>query len=179
MKRTPLILVLLTVLALVAAACGGGDDGGGGGSSEGAQGRDAEVDASLCPTDALEAATEPVQIEFWHAMTASNEETLNEMVADYNASQDAVEVTAVFTGSYDETLDRYLTGLRSGELPQIAQLEETTLQTMIDSGSTVPAAACVAASDYDTSDILPSVLAEFEVEGTLWPMPFNVSNPVF
>ena len=47
MKRTPLILVLLTVLALVAAACGGGDDGGGGGSSEGAQGRDAEVDAFL------------------------------------------------------------------------------------------------------------------------------------
>ena len=51
---------------------------------------------------------------------------------------------------------------------------------MIDSGSsTVPAAACVAASDYDTSDLLPSVLGEFEVEGTLWPMPFNVSNPVF
>ncbi len=180
MKRTPLILCLLAVLALVAAACGGGDDGGGGGGSgEGAQGRDAEVDESLCPVAALEAATEPVEVEFWHAMTASNEETLNEMVADYNSSQDAVEVTAVFTGSYDETLDRYLNGLRSGQLPQIVQLEETTLQTMIDSGSTVPAAACVAAADYDTSDILPAVLAEFEVEGTLWPMPFNVSNPVF
>ena len=180
MKRTPLILCLLAVLALVAAACGGGDDGGeGGGSGEGAQGRDAEVDETLCPVAALEAATGPVEVEFWHAMTASNEETLNEMVADYNASQDAVEVTAVFTGSYDETLDRYLNGLRSGELPQVVQLEETTLQTMIDSGSTVPAAACVAASDYDTSDLLPSVLGQFEVEGTLWPMPFNVSNPVF
>ena len=85
----------------------------------------------------------------------------------------------VFTGSYDETLDRYLTGLRSDELPQLVQLEETTLQTMIDSGSTVPAAACVEASGYDTSNLLPSVLGEFEVEGTLWPMPFNVSNPVF
>ncbi|MET0803363.1 MAG: extracellular solute-binding protein, partial [Acidimicrobiales bacterium] len=180
MKRTSLVLTLLAVLALVAAACGG-DSGGGGGGGEGAQGRDAEVDASLCPVDTLEAASAdgPVQIEFWHAMTASNEETLNTMIDDYNASQDAVEVTGVFSGSYDETLDKYLTGLRSGELPQLVQLEETTLQTMIDSGSTVPAAACVAASDYDTSDILPSVLAEFEVEGTLWPMPFNVSNPVF
>jgi len=93
MKRTSLVLTLLAVLALVAAACGG-DSGGGGGGGEGAQGRDAEVDASLCPTAALEAATEPVEIEFWHAMTASNEETLDEMVADYNASQDAVEVTA-------------------------------------------------------------------------------------
>jgi sn-glycerol 3-phosphate transport system substrate-binding protein len=101
------------------------------------------------------------------------------MVRDYNQSQDQVHVNLVFTGSYDETLDRYLTGLRSDELPQLVQLEETTLQTMIDSGSTVPAAACVEASDYDTSDLLPSVLGEFEVEGTLWPMPFNVSNPVF
>ena len=180
MKRTPLILTLLAVLALVAAACGG-DDGGGGGGAEGARGRGAEIDPALCPADTLEAASAdgPVQIEFWHAMTASNEETLNAMIADYNASQDAVEVTGVFAGSYDESLDKYLTGLRSGELPQVVQLEETTLQTMIDSGSAVPAAACVAATDYDTSDLLPSVLAEFEVEGTLWPMPFNVSNPVF
>ncbi len=174
------LLVLLAALALVAAACGGGDSGGGGGGGgEGAQGRDAEVDPELCPVDALEAATEPVDVEFWHAMTASNEETLNDLIADYNASQDAVVVTGVFSGSYDETLDKYLTGLRSGELPQLVQLEETTLQTVIDSGSTVPAAACVEAAGYDTSDLLPSVLAEWEVEGTLWPMPFNVSNPVF
>jgi sn-glycerol 3-phosphate transport system substrate-binding protein len=181
MKRTPLILCLLAVLALVAAACGGGDDGGGGGGGqgEGAQGRDAAVDPSLCPVDALESAEGPVEIEFWHAMTASNEETLNAMIRDYNQSQDRVRVTGVFTGSYDETLDRYLTGLRSDELPQLVQLEETTLQTVIDSGATVPAAACVEASGYDTSDLLPAVLGQWEVDGTLWPMPFNVSNPVF
>lgn len=181
MKRTPWFLCLLAAMALVAAACGGDDGGGGGngGGGEGAQGREATVDASLCPVDALDAADGPVEVEFWHAMTASNEETLNAMVRDYNHSQDKVHVTPVFTGSYDETLDRYLTGLQSDELPQLVQLEETTLQTMIDSGSTIPAAACVEASDYDTSDLLPSVLGEFEVEGTLWPMPFNVSNPVF
>jgi sn-glycerol 3-phosphate transport system substrate-binding protein len=181
MKRTPWILCLLAALALVAAACGGDDGGGGGGGggAEGAQGREAEVDPGLCPVDALETAEGPVEIQFWHAMTASNEETLTEMVRDYNQSQDQVHVNLVFTGSYDETLDRYLTGLRNDELPQLVQLEETTLQTMIDSGSTVPAAACVEASGFDTSDLLPAVLGEFEVEGTLWPMPFNVSNPVF
>jgi sn-glycerol 3-phosphate transport system substrate-binding protein len=172
------LLLLLAALALVAAACGG-DDGGGGGGGEGAQGRDATIDPEQCPVDALEAATEPVEIEFWHAMTASNEETLDELIADYNASQDQVVVTGVFQGSYDESLDKYLTGLRSGELPQLVQLEETTLQTVIDSGSTVPAAACVEASGFDSSDILPAVLGEWEVEDTLWPMPFNVSNPVF
>jgi sn-glycerol 3-phosphate transport system substrate-binding protein len=179
MKRTLPLICLLAVLALVAAAGGGDDGGGGGGAAEGAQGRDAEVDPGLCPTDALDSADGPVNITFWHAMTASNEETLTAMVRDYNRSQDAVHVELVFTGSYDETLDRYLNGLQSGELPQLVQLEETTLQSVIDSGSTVPAAACVAADDYDTSDLLPSVLGQWTVDGTLWPMPFNVSNPVF
>ena len=70
-------------MALVAAGCGGDDGGGGGGGAEGAQGREAEVDPSLCPVDALEQADGPVEVEFWHAMTASNEETLTEMVREH------------------------------------------------------------------------------------------------
>ena len=58
------------------------------------------------------------------------------------------------------------------------QLEETTLQQMIDSQTAVPAQACLDAAGYDTSDHLPAVLAEFTVEDVLWPMPFNVSGPV-
>jgi sn-glycerol 3-phosphate transport system substrate-binding protein len=176
-RRPPALLAVALALALVAGACGGGDSGGGGG--EGARGRDTEIDPGLCPTDALEAATGPVEIEFWHAMAATNEETLTAMVRDYNQSQDQVHVNLTFTGTYDETLDRYLTSLRTGDLPDLVQLEETTLQTMIDSGSTVPAQACIEASGYDTSDLLPAVLGEFQVEDVLWPMPFNISNPVF
>jgi len=34
------------------------------------------------------------------------------------------------------------------------------------------------ADNYDMSDFLPRVTDYFTVEDTLWPMPFNVSNPV-
>ena len=37
---------------------------------------------------------------------------------------------------------------------------------------------CRISDDYDLSDHLPAVLDEFTVDGALWPMPFNVSNPV-
>ena len=49
---------------------------------------------------------------------------------------------------------------------------------MIDSQAVIPAQACVEADDYDTSDFLTRVTDYFTVEDTLWPMPFNVSNPV-
>ena len=168
-SSVPRGLAALAVAALVAAGCssGGGDTTAAGGA-----------DPSQCPTDALASADGPVEIEFWHARTASNEETLEEMVADYNDSQDQVQVDLVFTGSYNETLDRYLTALRGGDLPDLVQLEETALQLMVDSQSAVPAEACVDSSGYDLSDHLPRVIDQFTVEDVLWPMPFNVSNPV-
>src|SRR3546814_19232715 len=63
-------------------------------------------------------------------------------------------------------------------MPNLVQLEETVIQELIDSQSVIPASACVEAADFDTSDILPRVLDEFTVEDTLWPVPFNTSNPV-
>lgn len=181
-SRSTLRRVLGTGLAaaLVLVACGG-DDGGGGGSGGEGDGQAAgptSVESSLCPVEALESATGPVDVTFWHAMTAANEETLGELVDDYNSSQDRVRVDLVFSGNYDDTRDKYVTALRGGDLPDLVQLEETAIQLMIDSESAVPAQACVDAEGYDTSDFVPRVLAEFSVEDVLWPMPFNVSNPV-
>jgi sn-glycerol 3-phosphate transport system substrate-binding protein len=176
-------LALLAVLAVVAVACGGGggdDDGdssgGGGGDSESGSG--SGVDPARCPVDALDAATAPVEITFWHSMTAANETTLQTLVSQYNDSQDKVRVEPAFQGTYDDAADKLLTALRGGELPEVIQLEETRLQLMIDSEAALPAQACVEAADYDTSDHLPVVLEQFTVDEVLWPMPFNVSNPV-
>ena len=171
------LAALLAVLALAtAAACGGG--GGGGGDEDGGRAGADDVDPSACPVDALEAADGPVEIEFWHAMTAANETVLGDLVKAYNDSQDEVRVDATFAGTYAESLDKYLTGLRGGNVPDVVQLEETAIQLMIDSNSVTPASACIEAASYDTSDFLPRVLDEFTVEEVLWPMPFNVSNPV-
>jgi sn-glycerol 3-phosphate transport system substrate-binding protein len=173
LRATALLLGLL----LVAAACGGSDDGGGGGGG-GDVGGDAASDAS-CPVDALEGADGPVEITFWHGMVARNEEILKTLTDEYNSSQDRVRVRLVYQGTYDDTADKFENGVRSGEgLPQMVQLEETRLQFAIDSGAMLPAQACVDADDYDLSDHLPAVIDEFTVDDALWPMPFNVSNPV-
>lgn len=173
--RSKLVAVVAALVLAFASACGGDDSGSDGGSGGGGGG---VVNAADCPVEALDDVTSPVEITFWHGMTAANETTLRRLVDEYNGSQDKVRVNAVFAGTYGETLDKTLTAMRGGQLPDLVQLEETALRLMIDSKRAVPAAACIEADDYDTSDHLERVIAEFTVEDVLWPVPFNVSNPV-
>ena len=49
---------------------------------------------------------------------------------------------------------------------------------MIDSGAVLPAASCLKADGATTSDLIPRVVAYYSVNGVLYPMPFNDSNPV-
>lgn len=187
----------LVALAALAAACG--DDGGGGadatpttvaaavssGAGTGASGTGAAaptttaaVDPKLCPTKALDAAKSPVNITFWHGMTEANEKALAALTDKYNASQTKVKVTLQYQGTYDQTLTKYLAALRGGDLPNMVQMEETTIQVMVDSKSTVPIAACIASDNYDTSDFAPSLFGQYSVNGALVTMPFQLSNPV-
>jgi sn-glycerol 3-phosphate transport system substrate-binding protein len=160
-------------IGLVLAACGGGgSDGGssdtGGGGSKGGS----------CPVDALAKATGKVSITMWHGLNRANEETLQRITQQYNSSQDKVAVTIVNQTGYKETLQKFRTGLGTGDLPDITQIEDTGLQQMIDTQAVTPVQDCVDAEDYDLSDYIPRVIDYYTVQHKLWPMPFNVSNPV-
>ncbi len=161
--RAIFVAVGLALLGIVATACGGG---GGGGPAETPE------------TGAATPAAGPVSINFWHAMTAANEDTLKRLTDEFNASQDRITVTPLFQGTYEDNLNKVLASLGSGSVPAVAQLEDTVTQLMFDSGAVIPAQDFIDAEDYDLSDFLPQVLDYYRVEGRLLPMPFNVSNPV-
>jgi sn-glycerol 3-phosphate transport system substrate-binding protein len=132
-----------------------------------------------CPLNALKnAKSKPVEITFWHSMQRANEETLQRMTERFNSSQNDVRVTLVNQTTYIDTFNKFRAGLASGDLPDLAQIEDTALQQMIDLHAVLPAQACVDADKYDLSDHLERVTQYYSVKGKLWPMPFNVSNPV-
>ncbi len=137
------------------------------------------VEISECPVGALEEADGPVAVEFWHAMSAINEDALSDLVDAYNAAQDRVQVTALFQGGYEDSFDKYVNTLRSGgDLPDMIQLNEVGLQQMVDSQSTIPIQACVDADGYDTSDFAGRLVEQYQISGVLVTMPFQLSNPV-
>lgn len=178
MVRFRLPLVLLAALTLVVAACSGSSSSGGSGS--GGSGSGGSVSAAACPVGALSkvTASAPVTITFWHAMNRANEEALQKLVDEYQAQQPKVKVDLINQTGYRESFEKYKAGLRTGDLPDLVQIEDTGTQQMIDTRSIVPMSACIKADKYDTSDFLARTLSYYTVDKIQYPMPFNVSNPV-
>jgi sn-glycerol 3-phosphate transport system substrate-binding protein len=175
MRRLPTRLIALgAALALTFAACGGDDDSGGNGAAPGPD----KGDLPECPIGALDDASGTTEITVWHSMTRANEETLQRLTKQFNDGQDKVRVKLVNQTSYTDTRTKYRAALGTGGLPDLVQMEDTALQFMIDSQSVLPAQSCVDAEKYDTSDHVERVLNYYTVQDVLWPMPFNVSNPV-
>ena len=191
MLRSPLVRLtaVLAVGSLAIAACSNGSDSSGDGGNSAPTTTaltsttlteipvaDPDSDlAALCPTAAL---TEPVTLDFWHAMPVELGEALVVLASRYNASQELVTINPIFQGSYDDTLDKYLTALRGGTRPALIQLEETATQLAIDADSFIPVQACVDSANYSFEDYIERTVTAFTVDETLWPMPFNISNPI-
>jgi sn-glycerol 3-phosphate transport system substrate-binding protein len=193
-RRTTIAALLAGAVAL--AACGGsgnGDDGdgapttGGGASPTTAANVGTATlppttakpveDLPPCPVDALDAASGTVEIQFWHDMNDVLKTTLEGLTSRYNSSQDRVRVVLVPNGGYDDNFDKYRTAA-AGDRPAIVQLPEYQVQTMVDSGTIIPAQSCVEASGFDTGELLDRATSYYSVDGALQAMPFNVSNPI-
>ena len=130
-----------------------------------------------CPTEALADAAGPIDIVFWHAMASDLEPPLVALTDEYNASQDKVRVQLQNQTGYESLIDKYINAGQNSR-PTLVQFPEYQLRSIADSGTTVPAGACIESSDYDTSAFVPRTLTAYQYEGIQRGMPFNVSNPV-
>ena len=108
----------------------------------------------------------------------ANLTVLQSITNAFNSSQSKVHVTLVTQAGYDDTWQKYLAGLSSGQLPAAVQLEDQRTQAAIDTGSFLPVQSCMNAAKYSTSDYLPRPLAYWKVNGVQWALPFAVSAPI-
>jgi sn-glycerol 3-phosphate transport system substrate-binding protein len=169
------ILGGVVVLALLATACGGGDDDGDDAGSKGGK-------LPECPLDALDEATKPVQITYWHGMTRVAEDTLKQLTDQFNASQDEVKVKLVNNSAGDQQ-EKFIAGLKTGDLPDVIQHDSTLLQQMVDTGTVIPVESCIeayraAGGKFDTGDFVPQMLSYYQLDGVQWDLPFGVATPV-
>ncbi|MET0728849.1 MAG: extracellular solute-binding protein [Acidimicrobiales bacterium] len=180
MHRTtrPLALLLATALAVTAASCGVRDEDSSSPTTDGGSGEDSGPQLPDCPVDALDGATEAVEVELWHGLGGESENNLNQLAEKFNARQAEVRVLVRNQGvSYDEVLRKYVAAIPSRQLPGIVYLEDTTLRQVVDSGTLLPAEACEAADGFTTGQ-LPAVRNYYTADGVYWPGYTNVSEPV-
>lgn len=117
-------------------------------------------------------------IEFWHAMSGSRLKVLEKIVADFNALHPDMEIKPVFTGTYEETLTKFIAAYRAGTAPHIVQVYEVGTQTMIDSGAIIPVYQIpeILGETWDWGQYILPIVLYYSVDGKLWSFPFNSST---
>lgn len=128
----------------------------------------------------------PVQaktvITFWHGMGGELGEITDNMLKEFNASQDKYEVKGVYKGNYDEAMTSAIAAFRAKQHPNIIQIFEVgTASMMAAKGAVRPIHEVMdaAGTPLDTAKFLPSVASYYSSsDGKLIALPFNASTTV-
>ncbi|RKJ98617.1 sn-glycerol-3-phosphate ABC transporter substrate-binding protein UgpB [Alicycliphilus denitrificans] len=128
------------------------------------------------------AAQAQTEIQWWHSMTAVNNEWVNDLARQFNESQKDYKVTPIFKGTYDESMTAAIAAFRSGNQPHILQVFEVGTATMMASrGASVPVAKVMkdAGADFNPAAYIPAVAAYYTApDGQILSLPFNSSTTV-
>ena len=123
-------------------------------------------------------AEEPIELSFWHCMGGAKGEAVQTLVDDFNASQDAIHVTAVYQSSYNDVRTKLAAASQSdnvADLPDVVQMEAINTSFMAEADYVVNIQEYVDAKGYDISKFIEVAMATYSQDGILIGMPFNLS----
>ena len=122
------------------------------------------------------------EIQWWHAMTGGNNDIVNKLAADFNASQGDYKVVPSFKGSYPDTMNAGIAAFRAGNAPHIIQVFEVGTATMMSAtGAIKPVYQLMkdANEPFDQKAYLPAITGYYSTaKGDMLSFPFNSSSMV-
>jgi sn-glycerol 3-phosphate transport system substrate-binding protein len=114
------------------------------------------------------------------AVGGSLTEVVDGIVADFEAANPDINVTAIYSGNYDDTRVRALSALASGQSAQLAVMFSIDAYDLIEQELIVPFEE-VATTDADKewlNSFYPALMANGQIEGQTWGIPFQRSTIV-
>jgi sn-glycerol 3-phosphate transport system substrate-binding protein len=123
------------------------------------------------------------EIQWWHSMTAVNNEWVNDLAKAFNEKQKDYKIVPTFKGTYDESMTGAIAAFRAGNAPHILQVFEVGTATMMASkGAVIPVGQVMKDAGYkfDPSVYVPAVAGYYTApNGQMLSFPFNSSTTVF
>lgn len=122
------------------------------------------------------------EIQWWHAMTGANNEVVETLTKEFNASQSDYKVVPVFKGTYPETLNAGIAAFRAKQPPAIIQVFDVGTGVMMKAEGAVKPVADVLKEGgvaFNKADYLPGIVAYYsKPDGTMLSFPYNSSSPI-
>lgn len=176
-SKHSLLLSVLLLISLMVTACGGGAGANNSAATAEASGSGTSNTAETASSQNSTPA-EPTKVVWWHSMGGDLGKAADTLVADFNASQNSIQVEAVYQGTYDESLNKMKASMDSKSGPSLIQVYEIGSRFMIDSGAITPVQQFIDQDQYDLSLLEENIANYYTFEGQQYSMPFNTSNPI-
>jgi len=139
--------------------------------------------ASALAATLFNVAQAQTEIQWWHSMTAVNNEWVNDLAKQFNESQKEYKIVPTFKGTYDESMTASIAAFRAGNAPHILQVFEVGTATMMASkGAIVPVGQVMkeAGEKFDPAAYIPAVAGYYTApNGQMLSFPFNSSTTIF
>ncbi|AGU51365.1 sn-glycerol-3-phosphate ABC transporter, sn-glycerol-3-phosphate-binding protein UgpB [Variovorax paradoxus B4] len=139
--------------------------------------------ASALAATLFNVAQAQTEIQWWHSMTAVNNEWVNDLAKQFNESQKEYKVVPTYKGTYDESMTASIAAFRAGNAPHILQVFEVGTATMMASkGAIVPVGQVMkdAGEKFDPAAYIPAVAGYYTApNGQMLSFPLNSSTTVF
>jgi sn-glycerol 3-phosphate transport system substrate-binding protein len=123
-----------------------------------------------------------VELSFYYPVAVGGPITkiIDGMVADFEKQNPDAKIKAVYSGTYQESITKALTALKSGEPPNLAVLLSTDMFTLIDEDAILPwnELATDAADKAWLASFYPGFMENSQTGGNIWGIPFQRSTIV-
>src|SRR5438876_4047782 len=131
---------------------------------------------------ALAFAQAPVEVSFFYPVAVSGPITkiVDAFAADFEKENPRIKLKPIYSGSYQESIAKALTAVKSGEPPVTSILLSTDMYTLIDEDSIVPFDELVKTPEDQAwlKSFYPAFMENSQTGGKTWGIPFQRSTIV-
>ena len=125
----------------------------------------------LCSSCFTVLAEEKETVKVWHLWTGAMADAMDELAAEFNASQDRYVVEALSVPDFQ----KITVAISSGDGPDLTDSWNSYVTQFADMGAMEPLDSWIEADGYDLSDFNQAALASCQYNGKQYAMPCNMN----
>ena len=127
-------------------------------------------------------AQAPVEVPFFYPVAVGGPITkiIDAFAADFEKENPGVKLRPIYSGSYQESIAKALTAVKSGDPPVTSILLSTDMYTLIDEDAIVPFDDLIKTADDKAwlKSFYPAFMENSQTGGKTWGIPFQRSTVV-
>ena len=131
---------------------------------------------------AIAAAQAPVEISFYYPVAVGGPITklIDTFANDFQKENPGIKVKPIYSGSYQESITKALTAVKSNDAPTMSVLLSTDMFTLIDEEAIVPFDPLIKTPEDQAwlKGFYPAFMENSQTGGKTWGIPFQRSTIV-